>query len=1022
MHSSTPILLPFHLWILPLFCFSLPLPAQSHQPFLVGDLNSKPFYRSRSSNPKFWTPLPNRVLFAAHTKALGEELYVSDGTKLGTQLLKDILPGPASSKPLFMGKLGKFLYFTAEDAKGVPHFWVSDGTSLGTRPLSFWTLFRTGSKFSPLGVSQGAFSFVEHAPASSTRLFCSDGTFKGTRDLGLGLPSRKVFSQVVSVGRWTLFYASLRGEPASSDLYRSDGSFGGTRLLHHFSQHAIRDMKSDGKMVLFGGYDSAHGVEPWTSDGTVSGTKLFRDLVPGGISSAPEWFGRVGGQWVFLAYFGKPLVSGLWVSDGTPKGTRFVGSKTETSFRLWNFKQGSLHFTWSKGGKGHLWLLKPGAKQMQLIQIPPALSRISQAFLPVPGGAIGAFRPSTRSMETELLKIDFASGKASSLVPGSFPLEYLPGGDASWVQSGGKTLFSARQKGKFSNQPWISDGTPKGTREIVDLDPYRGTYDSSLGAAFSLGAQSFFLSFPSGGEGGYYSWAGAGKPLQKLVSHSKKKQSFLLHQGDYLFSFLQDGTELHRLDARMRALNPLLVGELPDPKNEWKTSSWMDLLGDRLLFTYKAKGSKLGEELYVSDGTPAGSKLLKDLNPGPSSSSPRGFHRLGSRVFFGAVDANGGRVPFASDGTPSGTRALGSVPQGAFLSPTPHGFVTWDGRAWFLGERWGNDIVFYTDPKAQGIQGFFPKTVGQGYTFQSFFHLYQGRLLLFGDQTPIHETLPWVFEIKARKGGYGLTRLDFLPPNLEVYEALNLEGGMLLVARNRNGRGSLEVWRSDGTKAGTRKLFVGYFFWEKKGFFLRIGSRRAVFRYGTELWVSDGTKLGTHRWDLDLRGKPLFTSPSIMGMGHGLLLFQARTERLGNEPWAWFPGAHGRPLGQGCGGSLLQTPELELSDPVLGKGFSASGRGAVPGKAGLLLLGRPSSRSTRLPSLASLPCRLFLDFRHFWLPLRSFKVGPAGGWMQRYQLPSLAVLRGETFAFQALFAMGASRFEVSNAYVATFGE
>ncbi|HHI80104.1 MAG TPA: hypothetical protein ENK02_08985 [Planctomycetes bacterium] len=57
------------------------------------------------------------------------------------------------------------------------------------------------------------------------------------------------------------------------------------------------------------------------------------------------------------------------------------------------------------------------------------------------------------------------------------------------------------------------------------------------------------------------------------------------------------------------------------------------LLPNKVLFATHTKA--LGENLDVSDGTPGGSGLLKDLHPAPFASSPRGFHQMGSRVFFG---------------------------------------------------------------------------------------------------------------------------------------------------------------------------------------------------------------------------------------------------------------------------------------------------------------------------------------------------------------------------------------------------
>jgi ELWxxDGT repeat protein len=49
-------------------------------------------------------------------------------------------------------------------------------------------------------------------------------------------------------------------------------------------------------------------------------------------------------------------------------------------------------------------------------------------------------------------------------------------------------------------------------------------------------------------------------------------------------------------------------------------------MGIRLVFG--ANDGSTGRELWVTDGTTAGTTLLKDINPGPGSSSPRDFAAL----------------------------------------------------------------------------------------------------------------------------------------------------------------------------------------------------------------------------------------------------------------------------------------------------------------------------------------------------------------------------------------------------------
>ena len=62
------------------------------------------------------------------------------------------------------------------------------------------------------------------------------------------------------------------------------------------------------------------------------------------------------------------------------------------------------------------------------------------------------------------------------------------------------------------------------------------------------------------------------------------------------------------------------------------------------LVVFGANDGVVGDELWVSDGTAAGTRLLLDLVPGPGTSSPLGMTSLGARAVFAATDAAGIKV------------------------------------------------------------------------------------------------------------------------------------------------------------------------------------------------------------------------------------------------------------------------------------------------------------------------------------------------------------------------------------------
>jgi ELWxxDGT repeat protein len=83
---------------------------------------------------------------------------------------------------------------------------------------------------------------------------------------------------------------------------------------------------------------------------------------------------------------------------------------------------------------------------------------------------------------------------------------------------------------------------------------------------------------------------------------------------------------------------------------------WLVPAGERAFFS--AHDGKHGRELWVSDGTAAGTRMVKDIRPGATGSQPDTLTRVGSRVYFTANDGRRGRELWVSDGTAAGTHVV----------------------------------------------------------------------------------------------------------------------------------------------------------------------------------------------------------------------------------------------------------------------------------------------------------------------------------------------------------------------------
>jgi ELWxxDGT repeat protein len=290
-----------------------------------------------ADNAGFLAPVDDRVFFVAAEPELGEELWVTDGTESGTRIVRDIVPGSTGSDPWNLTASGSRLFFTARENEGDTGrgLWTTDGTEAGTRFVK-GGFSGYPDRLTPVG-DRLFFSCVRGVAST---LWVSDGTEAGTRSI---LPPEAAHTWfgfgpycMTGLGERLFFVAEtdLSGEDLA--LWVSDGSDEGTKTIS--TPERCEQLVAAGDRLFFAGGDHGDesgndsgelGLELWTSDGTDEGTRLVKDIHPGGRSgliTAKLMLGSgltpVGGRLFFLASDGES--GGIWVSDGTGEGTRRV--------------------------------------------------------------------------------------------------------------------------------------------------------------------------------------------------------------------------------------------------------------------------------------------------------------------------------------------------------------------------------------------------------------------------------------------------------------------------------------------------------------------------------------------------------------------------------------------------------------------------------------------------------------------------------------------------------------------------
>jgi ELWxxDGT repeat protein len=93
---------------------------------------------------------------------------------------------------------------------------------------------------------------------------------------------------------------------------------------------------------------------------------------------------------------------------------------------------------------------------------------------------------------------------------------------------------------------------------------------------------------------------------------------------------------------------------------------WLTDVGGTLYF--QANDGTHGEELWKSDGTEAGTVMVRDIRPGSVRSEPAWLTDVGGTVYFTAGDGVDGRELWMSDGTEAGTVMVKDIRAGSASS------------------------------------------------------------------------------------------------------------------------------------------------------------------------------------------------------------------------------------------------------------------------------------------------------------------------------------------------------------------
>lgn len=754
-------------WGLAPFTLALaPLAAQT----LVKDINTNLPDDLEGSSPQEMVFAGGLTFFTAEGEGTGRELFVSDGTQGGTTIVVDLVEGLQSSNPSNLTAVGNVVYFTAVDSLGQFDLYQSDGTAQGTAPFvsdipyyspnglfahngllyfradpepvvfigdyELWVSDGTASGTFPLTVDEDNFGTIKVGEGNylyytaGADLWRTDGTLAGIELVADVMSVRDVAS-----ANGTIWFFDLDGPlggspPPTWSLWKSDGTLANTTLVKELGNLKPKLLTANDTGVIFTG--GSANVEPYVSDGTELGTGQLLEINDGD-GSDPQDFTPFGGNaFVFTANDG---MNGreLWYTGGTAGNTYLIknlaqGFSSSPPVELIELN-GEVFFRADDGVSGKELYKTDGTANGTVLVANLHLMTDSNPTGFASDGSQIWFQANGQVVGSELYVAD---GTGAALVADIGPnVSSAPTDFAFMADLNGKLIFQA-DDGNSGTELWVSDGTDAGTMMLADINPGFQGISVQSHAVFEewlFVSASFDLNWRL--------WRTDGTPggTQQV---SPGLQAFNLHASNGKLFFAGDEPNFGRepwVLASKLGTPELLV----DVHTGDSYASGFFTFGDKTVF--RADSDARGDELWISDGTPAGTMALADINPGVDDSSPGGFTIIGDELFFTARTGFDFNI-WSTDGTPAGTQLRLDL-DSALGTDEPRNLLADDGWIYFQG-GFDFDLFAYqpsTETSFAAGTDFFEVDLG--------FDIVQGRVLFTLDDEEVLQSwsrVPGVFE------------------------------------------------------------------------------------------------------------------------------------------------------------------------------------------------------------------------------------------------------------------------------------
>ncbi|MCG6133607.1 MAG: pre-peptidase C-terminal domain-containing protein [Nostoc sp. LLA-1] len=417
---------------------------------------------------------------------------------------------------------------------------------------------------------------------------------------------------------------------------------------------------------------------------------------------------------------------------------------------------------------------------------------------------------------------------------------------------------------------------------VIQSSTLGGTVNETINTTLSTG-DYFIRVYTSGLANTFYNLNVSNNPLAQMLEINpgvgSSQPDNLTAWGNDVYFTADDGSNGMQLwksngitNTRITTINP--GGFNPDN---------LTVFNNKLYFT--ANDSSNGTELWVYDGTTT--QMASDINSGAASSNPNNLTVAGSRLYFSADDGTNGRELWSYNGT---TAALVKDIYSGASSSNPTNLTNVNGLLYFTASnpQFGKEL-WVSNGTSGGTQVIDIRPGGLSSSPNNLTAVDSTLYFTANDGTSGFEV--WKYEAETPS----LVK-DITPGNNGFAPTyLTAVGNTLYFVTDSNGDFQQELWKTDGTAAGTVRvksdanqapnIGVGAFN------FAAVGNTLYFTTYdsttGLELWKTDGTDANTVLVkDIWAGGEPNNSIPSSLVNFNGSLFFAASDADNNRELWS----------------------------------------------------------------------------------------------------------------------------------------